>query len=428
MISRRHFLGLAAGYSGLAYTGCSTWLHQGTRKLASARVVVVGAGFGGLNVAQSLHQLAPEISITLIDRNPIYRRCPGSNEVLAGFKPESSLNHSLAANANLTGIDLLIGDVKAVNPSQKSIQLNEGAVVPYDQLVLSPGIDFRFDAIEGYNQQTSLTIPHAWSGGHQTLTLKRQLESMPQGGLFIMTVPENPYRCPPGPYERASLIAARFKTNNPSAKILILDGKSKFSKQKAFTAAWNRLYPGMIEWISMEREGRIDHIDQRTKTVVTEFGRHKADVLNVIPPQKAGRLAIETGLTDESGWCPIDPISFESKFIRAIHVIGDGCKLTPMPKSAFAAQTQARACAMAVVDQLLGRAPSPTRLINHCYSLIAQDQAVSVTGVYRVGGSTDPIETSTLAESQPGDNAYLEGRYARDWYDLILKETFGTST
>lgn len=427
MISRRHFLQLAAGIGGLLPAGCSSWKPGPQHRLANAKVLIVGAGFGGLNVARTLRLLAPELKITLIDRNATYRRCLGSNEVIAGFKPESNLHHPLIGNASLRGIDMVIGEVQSLDTHHRLARLKDGSQIAYDRLLLSPGITLRMDAIEGYNPQTVDAVPHAWSGGPQALNLRRQLEAMPAGGVFVMTVPENPYRCPPGPYERASLVAARFKQVNPRAKILILDDKSKFPKQKAFMAAWNQLYPGMIEWISMEHEGRIDHIDCNARTVVTEFGRHKADVLNVIPPQRAGGIAISAGLANETGWCPINPVTFESTLMPDVHVIGDSCQLTPLPKSAFAAQAQARACALAMVELLQERLPSPARLINHCYSLTAPDQAISVSGVYRIMGPPDQIEAIVTAESQPGDNAYLEARYARDWYDLILGETFGSA-
>lgn len=388
-------------------------------------MVVAGAGFAGLNFAHALKDLAPAIDITVIDQNPHYVRCPGSNQVIAGFKPMESLIHYPAESLKRKGIRFHHGTITGIDPHQRLLHLESGTQIRFDRLIAAPGIDFRWDKIEGYGKPQSLIVPHAWQAGTQTRLLRDQLAALPDGGLFMMTVPGNPYRCPPGPYERASLIAARLKQVNPRAKILILDAKTKFSKEKGFKAAWTSLYSGMVEWISLETEGEIDHIEVEHRVVATAFNRYHPDVLNVIPPQKAGKLAEVLGLTDDSGWCPVDPVTFQSLKSPMIHVIGDASSYGAVPKSAFAAQTEARACALAICLTLLDTPPPVPRVINHCYSLISPEKAISVTGVYGVKKGPLP-ETLSLTESSPENDQNLEYQQAMDWLDLLIRSTFGT--
>ena len=352
--SRRRFL---QQIPSLAAIGClSVGPLMASR--GTPRIVVAGGGFAGLNFAHALKQLVPAIDITLIEQNSHYVRCPGSNQVIAGFKPLESLTHQPARLLREEGIRFLQGTILGGDPERRHLRLEGGARVPYDRLIAAPGIDFRWEKIEGYGKAESLKVPHAWQAGDQTRLLRDQLAALRPGGLFMMTVPGNPYRCPPGPYERASLVATQLKRTNPRAKILILDAKSKFSKEKGFKSAWTRLYPGMIEWISFETEGEIDHVDANRRTVTTAFNRYRPDVLNIIPPQKAGTLAEALGLTDDSGWCPVDPIDFQSLHHPRVHVIGDAANFGPVPKSAFAAQTEARACALSVALSLADLPPS----------------------------------------------------------------------
>ena len=252
----------------------------------------------------------------------------------------------------------------------------------YDRLVLSPGVDLRFDALPGYDEAAAAKMPHAWKAGEQTLLLRKQLEAMDDGGLVVIAAPANPFRCPPGPYERACLIAHYLKTKKPRSKLLILDAKDTFSKQRLFQNAWKELYPGMIEWVSLSQGGKVNAVDPATNTLITDFGNHTAQVANVIPPQRAGRIATIAGATDNTGWCAIDPVTFESKSAPNIHVIGDACLAGAMPKSAFSANSQAKACASAVATLIAGRTPAAPKLINTCYSLAAPGYGISVAGVY----------------------------------------------
>jgi sulfide dehydrogenase [flavocytochrome c] flavoprotein subunit len=387
--------------------------------------VVAGAGFGGLNAAKTLKQLAPNLQVTLVERQRQYTRCPGSNRVIAGIDPIDALVHDYDGSAQDLDIAVVRDSIVGVDARQKRVKLQMGSTLPYDRLIVAPGIDFRWDDIEGYSAATSQVVPHAWKGGEQTRLLRSQITSMRQGGTVLIAVPENPYRCPPGPYERASLIAHYLSKHNPRAKVIILDAKTKFSKQPAFNQAWRQLYPGMIEWISLEQEGKIDYIDTRNRVVHTEFNHHSADVLNVIPPQRAGDLARLAGLTDESGWCPVDPLTFESTLQSGIHVIGDACSVAPMPKSAFSAHSQARVCGAASVALLSGEAPALPRLINHCYSFVDPFRAISVTGVYGYQTSGRSLVTLSSGETPPDGDWLREGVFAHDWYELILEETFG---
>lgn len=421
-MNRRRFIQLAAG--SLALGACRP--GSGVRpRLDKAHIVVVGAGFGGLNVARSLKRWAPELRVTLVERHRHYERCLGSNAVIAGLaSPQGLVQNYLAAGETL-GIRMVRANVLAVDATRRFARLENGDALPYDRLVVAPGIDLRWDAIAGYDETASHGVPHAWKGGPQTRLLQAQLAAMRPGGTIVITIPDLPYRCPPGPYERASLMAAYLRRHNPSGKIILLDAKTRFSKQAAFQQAWRSLYPGMIEWVSAEQEGNIDHIDISRRVVHTEFGRHAADVLNVIPPQRAGQLAWQADLADASGWCPVEPLTFESSRQPGIHVIGDAAAVSPMPKSAFAAQAQARVCATAIIASLSGLPSPPPRLINHCYSFVAADQAISVTGVY--GYEPDGHRLSTLAsgETAPDGAWRREAVYARDWYALLLEQTFG---
>src|SRR5258706_8646589 len=252
----------------------------------------------------------------------------------------------------------------AVDAAGKSVTLADGTRLPYDRLVLAPGIDIRWGALPGYDEAAAAVMPHAWRAGEQTLLLRRQLEAMDDGGLVIISAPANPFRCPPGPYERASLIANYLKAKKPRAKLLVLDAKDTFSKQRLFQQAWTELYPGLLEWVPLSKGGNVTSVDPATRTLVTDFGRHQAAVANVIPPQQAGRIAEVAGVTDRSGWCPIDPATFESKLQAGIHVIGDAAIAGAMPKSAFAANSQAKVCAAAVATPVAGGTPSVPQLIN----------------------------------------------------------------
>lgn len=428
---RRKFLKSAAtiaASSGLAAISSAgllapTVFAQGT----VPRVVVVGGGFAGASCARALRRADPRIAVTLIEASATYTACPFSNAVIAGMRDLSAQQFSYEKVA-ADGITLVRTSASAIDARARSVTLADGTRLPYDRLVLAPGIDIRWDALSGYGEAAAERMPHAWKAGEQTLLLRRQLEAMEDGGLVVISVPANPYRCPPGPYERASLIAHYLKAKKPRSKLIILDAKDAFSKQRLFQNAWSELYPGLLEWISLSKGGSVTSVDASTNTLTTDFGSHRAAVANVIPPQKAGRAAEVAGVADRSGWCPVDPVSFESKLQAGIHVIGDAAIAGAMPKSAFAANAQAKICAVAVAQLLAGNVPSVPKLINTCYSLVAPDFGISVAGVYQpAGGQLTEVPGSggVSPANAPRATRVLEAALAEGWFRTIAGEVFG---
>jgi len=421
-ITRRTFLRMATTASALSLVGCAAAPTKTAK--ANARVVVVGGGYGGATTAKYLKLFDPSLDVTLIEKRKTYLSCPGSNEVLAGWRDMDSLRRPLEGLRIHHGIHLVRAKAVEIDPQKRIVELKDGTEIPYDRLVLSPGVDMRYDAIEGYDLKASKTVPHAWRAGKQTTLLLNQLTAMGNGGVVLITAPASPYRCPPGPYERASLIAHYLQRHKPRSKVIILDAKSQFSKQALFLKGWQDLYPGMVEWVSAEKEGQIDHIDAKKRIVATEFNNHRADVLNIIPPQKAGWLARKTELADHSGWCPVEPHSFESTLIPNIHIVGDSCIASPMPKSAFSANSQAKICAAAIIDLLNGRQPGPPSLINHCYSFLAPDYAISVNGVYEYSVTERQLVATAGGDSPMGADRAREAELANSWRDNMTTDTF----
>jgi sulfide dehydrogenase [flavocytochrome c] flavoprotein subunit len=390
-----------------------------------AKIVVVGGGYGGATAAKYLKLIKPTLDVTLLAPSRHYRSCPGSNEVIAGLRPLAWLDRTYERLTRRYGIRLIQEEATRLDLRTHDVIFASGTRLPFDRAILSPGIGFRWDAWAGYDEGASQRAPHAWQAGAQTELLKRQLGAMRKGGVMIIVAPPNPYRCPPGPYERASLAAYYLKRNNPRAKILIIDPKTQFSKQALFMKAWQDLYPGMIEWLPISREGTIDRIDVARRVVHLDFGEHAADVLNVIPPQKAGALAEKAGLTDDSGWCPVDARTFASTRDPHVHVIGDACAATPMPKSAFAANSQAKVAVAAIIDLIEGREPGLPSLINHCYSFLAPDYAISVTGVYEYSATEKGLVATATGETPMDADRSLEAKTATAWQQNFALDVFG---
>src|SRR5664280_3710774 len=420
--SRREFLKTAAK-GGCAALLPAPLLAQG----AAPRVVVVGGGFAGASIARALRRADPRIAVTLVEANRTFIACPLSNGVIAGMREIAAQQFGydrLAAD----GITLAFTTATAVDPQARVVTLAVGTRLDYDRLVLAPGIDIRWDALPGYNEAAAEQMPHAWKAGAQTLALRRQLEAMEDGGTVVIAAPANPFRCPPGPYERASLIAYYLKTKKPRSKLIVLDAKDAFSKQRLFQNAWAELYPGLIEWVSLSQGGKVTAVEVASKTLITDFAKHKADVANVIPPQKAARIAEIAGVADRTGWCPIDPVTFESKLQPNVHVLGDATIAGGMPKSAFAANAQAKVCAAAVAMLLRGETPTEPKLINTCYSLVAPDYGINVAGVYRpLNGILTEVEGSggVSAVDAPRATRALEASFANGWFKTITSEVFG---
>jgi NADPH-dependent 2,4-dienoyl-CoA reductase/sulfur reductase-like enzyme len=420
--SRRDFLKVAARGASAAMIAMPA-IAQGS----SGRVVVVGGGFAGASCARTLKRLDSRISVTLVEANQTFTSCPFSNTVLAGMRDIKDQQFGYQ-KLGAEGITLTFVAAGSVDPQGRVVTLTNGARLPYDRLVVAPGIDIRWDGLAGYNEGAANLMPHAWKAGEQTLLLRRQLEAMDNGGVVVIVAPANPFRCPPGPYERARLIAHYLKTRKPKSKIIILDAKDAFSKQGLFLGAWKALYPDLIEWVSLSKGGKVTGVEPATKTLITEFGRQQAAVANVIPPQKAGQIAEAAGLTDRSGWCPVEPVAFESKQQPNIHVIGDAAIMGSMPKSAFSANSQAKVCAAAVARLIGGEKPQEPKLINTCYSLVSPDYGISVASVAAPkDGMLADIPNSggvSPADAPPATRA-LEANLANAWFRTITGEVFG---
>ena len=393
-----------------------------------ARVVIIGGGFGGASAAQMLRKVAPHIDVTLIEPKTRYIACPFSNLVVSGQRDMAAQSFGYD-NLRASGVGVIHDFATDIDPVKKTVKLRHSPEsLPYDRLIISPGITMRWGSVEGYGPDAIKTMPHAWIAGEQTQTLTAQLRAMENGGTCVMSVPRAPYRCPPGPYERASLIAHYLKTQKPRSKLIILDAKDSFSKQALFEHAWAEHYGDLIEWRDAASDGIVSRVEAATKTVFTDFETIKADVANIIPPQMAGSIAARAGVADSTGWCPIDATSFESRLQNNIHVIGDAAIATPMPKSAFAANLQGKLCAIAVARLLLGLSAEPTTLTNTCYSYTTPDTAVSITGVYKNddGRFTQIIGAGgTSALYNPQTSRAAEAAQALDWFTAITQEAFG---
>jgi sulfide dehydrogenase [flavocytochrome c] flavoprotein subunit len=351
---------------GIAAIAASSVLPCPSRAQSAARIVVIGGGFGGASCARALRRIDPKFQVTLIEPNRIFVACPFSNEVIAGLREIEAQQFSYDRIV-AEGVAVIAQAAVRIDPPTRAVGLADGTSLGYERLVLAPGIDLRFDALAGYDEEASAKMPHAWKAGEQTTLLRRQLEAMDDGRLVALALPAGPSRCPPAPYERASLIAHYLKTKKPRSKILILDAKDAFPQQRLFENAWKELYPGMIERISLSQGGRVTSVDPATNSIVTDFGNYTAEVANVIPPQKAGRIAALAGTADNTGWCPIDPMTFASKLVPNIHVIGDACIGGGIPKSASSANAQGKACAGAVANLISGVSPEIPRLVGACY-------------------------------------------------------------
>ncbi len=414
--SRRAVIGALAGAALVARPALAQ---------AAPKVVVIGGGFAGATAARGLREAG--IAVTLVESSPTYTACPLSNAVVAGLRPMADQRFGYDA-VRRDGVTVVHATATGVDAASRRVTLADGVALPYDRLILAPGIDLRFDAVPGYGEAAAETMPHAWKAGPQTLLLRDRLAAMPDGGLVVMSVPANPYRCPPGPYERASLIAHYLRSAKPRSKLIVLDAKDSFSKQRLFQQAWAALYPDHLEYVPLAGGGAVSAVEPEAGVVATDFERYRAAVANVIPPQRAGRIAAAAGVADRSGWCPIDPVTFESRLQPLVHVIGDAAITGAVPKSAFAANAEAKTCAVAVVALLRGEAPVEPRLVNTCYSLVAPGYGISVAGVYRpTGGLFADIPgaggTSPL-DAEPAVRA-LEARYAEDWFRTITTEVFG---
>ena len=424
-LDRRSFLKLvgagagAAGAAGLPMIGRAAELMPKGAK----RVVVVGGGYGGTIAAKYIRMMDKSIEVVLIERNDHFVSCPFSNLYIGGIiKDLTPLTIKFDKLASNHGVKIVQAEVTGIDPAGKVVTTDKGTV-SYDRLVLSPGIDFRLGEIKGYDAAAMEIMPHAWKAGPQTVLLRKQLEAMKDGGTMVMTVPLSPYRCPPGPYERASMVAHYLKKNKPKSKLVVLDANPDItSKGGLFKKGWKDNYEGIIDYRPAKK---VTEVEPGKMTVLIEgLEDVKGAVINVIPPQRAGQIAVAAGLVgDDRNWCPVNPTTFESTKQANIHVIGDACVAGAMPKSGYSANSEAKICATNIVALMNGKETTEMSGINTCYSYITDKEAVSVAAVYKVAeGKIIAVPNSGGVSPADFSAAKMEAIYAESWLKNILTE------
>jgi len=414
---RRRFMQTAA----LAVLGASQLARASTRR---ARVVVVGGGFAGAACALQLRQLDPALDVTLVDPDERYVTCPMSDAALVGWRSMQSITFSRTGLAR-AGVRYVRDRAASIDAQARRVRLASSKDLAYDRLIVAPGIRFLWDRLQGYGEAESQRMPHAWRAGAQTGLLAAQLRSIDDGGVFAICVPPGLMRCPPAPFERASVVAAWLKQHKPRSKVLIFDANNHFPRQDVFAAAWQELYPGMIEWIPATEGGAIERVDAANMTLYASRGAQRVAVANVIPQQAPGLLAVDAGLASGHGWCPVKPETFESALIENVHVIGDACIAGAMPKSASAAHSQALQCARAIVASLREQPlPSP-QFDSVCYSLLGQDRALAIHGRFAVTDG-EIRQVDDIARDADSAGPQAQAVQAAQWYGRIVAESFGT--
>jgi NADPH-dependent 2,4-dienoyl-CoA reductase/sulfur reductase-like enzyme len=417
--SRRRFLEAASAGAALGLAGCAT----STPVKGTLRVAVIGGGYGGATAAKYIRLLDPSIEVVLIEPNAAFVSCPISNMVLGGFKSMADITTPYTGLAQQHGVKLVSDMATAIDVEKKQVRLARGESVAFDRVIVSPGIDFMWDALPAMGTaEAQDKVLHAWKAGPQTAALRRQLEAMPDGGVYVLSVPEAPYRCPPGPYERACQVAAYFKAKKPRSKIILLDANPDVtSKGPLFKKAWAELYRDMIDY---RPNSKATDVDVRANTVKLEFGDVKGDVLNVLPPMKAGAVAAPF-ITTNRRWCDIDWLTYESKAVKGVHVLGDSLLPGPaMPKSATMANGHGKACAAAVVALLNGQPPnnSPT-LVNTCYSMVSDKLAIHVASVHKYDPKDGQMKAVPGSGGVSSAMNEAEGVYTMNWARNIWADT-----
>ncbi len=417
---RRDFLKVAGAATALSLAGCA---GMGAFK---GRVVVIGAGFGGATAAHYIRMWDPGIEVVMVDRETGFTSCPMSNLVIGGHRKIEETQRSYDGLRRL-GVRVVNDDAVAVDAAKRVVRLARGGDLSYDRLIVSPGIDFMYDQIGGYAAaMQSRRVVHAWKAGPQTVELRAQLERIADGGVYLIAIPPAPYRCPPGPYERISQVASYFKVAKPRSKILALDANPDVtSKGPLFKKAWADLYPGMIEY---RGQARVVAVDGAAMSVRTEFDTIKGDVLNVIPPHRAGEIAVKAGLiTHNDRWCDVDWRSCESKVVKNVHVLGDATLSAPgMPKSGHMANQQAKVCAAAVIAMINGQAPNPSPVVtNTCYSYVSSSEVVHVASVHQWDSGQSTLIPVKGAGGVSSARNELEGKFAWAWAQNIWADMFG---
>ena len=417
---RRKFLKNSAALGGVAaVSGCATI------SASSPKVVVVGGGYGGATVAKYIKMWGPNIDVTMIERNAEFVSCPMSNLVLGGSQSMKDITMSYDTLQKKYGVKMVRGEASAIDPDKKIVRLASGKSIPFDRVIVSPGIDFMYDLLPGLNNAAAQDrVLHAWKAGPQTLALRKQLESMADGGVVAISIPEAPYRCPPGPYERACQIATYLRQSKPKSKVLILDANMDIiSKPGLFKKAFAEMYAGMIEY---RPNSKVVDVDVRTMTAKLEVEDVGADVLNVLPPMKAGAIA-NLFMTANKRWCEVNWLTYEAKNVPGVHLLGDALQIAPlMPKSAHMANAHGKACAAAVVALLSGEQPntSPT-LTNTCYSFVSADKAVHVASIHKYDEKDKTMKSVPGAGGVSSSASELEGQYAMTWAKNIWADSLG---
>ncbi|GKY89075.1 NAD(P)/FAD-dependent oxidoreductase [Sinisalibacter aestuarii] len=418
-LTRRGFVGAGLAAASLYAPA----LHaQGGRP----KVVVIGGGAGGATVARYLAKDSDgALDVTLIEPTRTYYTCFFSNLYLAGFRTLESIAHTYGKLAADYGINVIHDWAVGVDRDARTVSLAGGATLSYDRLVLSPGIDFVDGAVPGWDVTAQNAMPHAYKAGSQSELLKAQIEAMPEGGLFAMVAPPNPYRCPPGPYERISMVAHKLRAENPTAKILLLDPKESFSKQGVFEEGWSKHYSGMIDRIGPGFGGADVSVDPGAMTVTVDGEVTKVDVCNVIPAMKAGRICEIAGVND-GNWAPVSGHTMQSRIDANVYVLGDATNQGDMPKSGFSANSQAKVAAMAIRSELTGSQLFPAKFTNTCWSLIDADDGVKVGASYEA--NDEKIASVSSFVSQTGEDAEMRKQNYEEslgWYAGITADMFG---
>jgi sulfide dehydrogenase [flavocytochrome c] flavoprotein subunit len=418
---RRHLLRTGLAAAGTLALGAPALLGQ-----AKPRVVVIGGGAGGATAAKYIARDSQgAIAVTLVEEQESYQTCFHSNLYIGGLKPYEDLVHRYDTLASAYSVTLARARATQIDRDRREVALSTGDRLPYDRLVVAPGIDLKYDSVPGWSREAEEVMPHGWKPGAQTRLIRQRLDAVPDGGTIVMIAPPNPFRCPPGPYERASMFAHALKAaGKTKAKILILDPKEAFSKQAAFMADWERRYPGMIEWLGPKVHDGITSVDPRTGTVVTGFETYEnCDFVNVIPAQMAGAIAREAGLAPEGGYCAIDAATMKSTSDANIFVLGDACIAGDMPKSAFSANNQAKVAAMLIRGELTGSRTFPARYFNTCWSLVDTDDAIKVGGRYEPrDGKITAVESFVSGPAESADVRRQTQAENMAWYPAIIAD------
>lgn len=423
-VTRRQFNTL---FGASAVSIAAGTLPFNVRAQAKPKVVVIGGGAAGATAARYLAKDSDGgIDVTLISASKDYTTCFFSNLYLGDFRTFESITHSYDKLAD-AGVNVVIGYAQEIDGGKKAVKLSDGSSIDYDRLVVAPGIDLKFDSVPGYSEEAAEIAPHAWQAGAQTQLLKSKLDGLKNGDNIVMVPPPNPYRCPPGPYERVSMMAHTLKSRGfTDSRIIVIDPKPKFSKQGLFQEGWDKHYPDMVEWYGPDVHGGIVSVDANAGTVETDLDTFEGALLNVIPAQKAGDVAANGGLTNDSGFCPIVADSMRSTMDENIFVLGDASIAGAMPKSGFSANSQAKVAAMHVRGDLLGSKVFPSKFSNTCWSLIATDDGVKVGAQYAV--TEEKIASTSTFVSQTGEDGVLRKTTYEEslgWYDGITKDIFG---